>query len=151
MDLRPRHAAPITTSDFAAPVKLPLQRLRDTEQSLRLKTVATLAPLLPTAAAMTLGEASQLADESLQVLAQIDLADISDADLRPARIAIGLTFTAFGSLMMMFLLLYLSASSPHTEAAQISHHWYEYVWFVSLGVTGLAVLAREAMRPPIDE
>jgi hypothetical protein len=139
-------------SDWAEPPKKTLELLRDTERSLRVKTVSTLAPILPTAAAMTLGEASQVADESLQMLAQIDLDEITDADLQPARIAIGLTFTGFGSLMMVFLWLYLSSLHPELGAIdQIGHHWYEYVWFVSLGVTGLAVLAREAMRPEADD
>jgi hypothetical protein len=152
MDLQPRPTPQSSSRDGAeidwAPVKKPLEALRDTERSLRVKTVAMLVPILPTQAAMTLGEASQVADESLQVLAQMDLNAITDADLKPARIAIGLTFTGFGSLMMVFLLLYLSALSPDVRAInQIGHHWHEYVWFVSLGVTGLAVLAREAMRP----
>ncbi len=162
MDLRPPPTAKPSTElnwaelnrtelNRAEPSPNPLVLLRDTERSLRVKTVATLAPILPTAAAMTLGEASQMADEALQILADIDLDEITDEDLKPARIAIGLTFTGFGSLMMVFLLLYLSALQPELGAIdQIGHYWYEYVWFVSLGVTGLAVLAREAMRPEDD-
>jgi hypothetical protein len=149
MDRQPQAPSPPATEvEFAEPPQKPLELLRDTERSLRVKTISALVPILPSTAAMTLGEASQAADESLDVLAEIDLDEITDADLRPARIAIGLTFTGFGALMMMFLLLYLSSLEPERGAiAQIGHHWHEYVWFVSLGVTGLAVLAREAMRP----
>ena len=157
MDLRPQQTfAPLTEvelaeMDLARSPKKPLELFRDTERSLRGKTVATLALILPTPAAMTLGEFSLQADESLQVLAKIDLDEITDTDLKPARIAIGLIFTGFGSLMMMFLLLYLSSLQPQLGAiAQIRHYWYEYVWFVSLGVTGLTLLAREAMRPEAD-
>ena len=29
---------------------------------------------------------------------------------------------------------------------QIGKYWYEYIWFVSLGVAGMFILGREAMR-----
>jgi hypothetical protein len=138
--------------EFAEPTRSPLGLLRDTERSLRLKTVETIAPLLPSETAMNLGESSQAADEFLDELAKIDLDDITDADLKPARTMVGLTFIGFSGLMMMFLLVYLSNLHPELSAvAQIQAYWYQYVWFSSLGVTGLAVLGREAMRPPEDE
>ncbi|KAM3100889.1 hypothetical protein ACKFKF_10480 [Phormidesmis sp. 146-12] len=137
--------------EFAEPTPSPLVRLRDTERSLRLKTVETIAPLLPSETAMNLGETSQAADEFLDELAKVDLDTITDAELKPARIMAGLTFTGFSGLMMMFLLVYLSNLHPELSAvAQIQAFWYQYVWFISLGVAGLAVLAREAMRPPED-
>jgi hypothetical protein len=139
--------------DFAEPpVRKPLELLRDTERSLRLKTVDTIAPLLPYNAAMNLGEVSQKADESLDQLAEIDIEEITDADLKPARIFVGLTFVGFGGLMMMFLLLYLCMLHPELSAIdQVREYWYQYAWFVSMGVAGLAVLAREAMRPDHDD
>lgn len=148
MDFKPEMSDRV---DFAKPsARKPLELLRDTERSLRLKTVTAIAPLLPSEIAMNLGEASQAADESLDQLADID--DITDADLKPARILMGLTFTGFGGLMMVFLLFYLCTLHPElTPASQIQHYWYQYVWFVSMGVAGLAVLAREAMRPLDDD
>jgi hypothetical protein len=139
--------------DFAEPLaRKPLELLRDTERSLRLKTVTAIAPLLPSEIAMNLGEASQAADESLDQLADIDIDDITDADLKPARILMGLTFTGFGGLMMVFLLFYLCTLHPElTPTSQMQHYWYQYVWFVSMGVAGLAMLAREAMRPLDDD
>jgi hypothetical protein len=154
MDLEPQQSSlPSPELDFSEPpVKKPLEVLRDTERSLRLKTVSTLAPILPTEVGITLGEASQAADESLDVLAKIDLAEITDADLRSARISIGLLFVGFGSLMLLFLLLYLSSQHPDLSiTTQIGHYWYEYIWFISLGVAGMAMLAREAMRPPDED
>jgi hypothetical protein len=138
--------------EFAEPpIRSPLVQLRDTERSLRLKTIETIVPLLPSETAMNLGETSQAADEFLDELAKIDLNTITDAELKPARIMAGLTFTGFSGLMLMFLLVYLSNLHPELSAvAQIQAYWYQYVWFISLGVAGLAVLAREAMRPPED-
>ncbi len=137
---------------LAEPTRSPLILLRDTERSLRLKTVETIAPLLPSETAMNLGETSQAADEFLDELAKIDLDTITDTELKPARIMAGLTFIGFSGLMLMFLLVYLSNLHPKLSAvAQIQSYWYQYVWFISLGVAGLAVLGREAMRPPEDE
>ncbi len=137
--------------EFAEHPRKPLELLRDTERSLRVKTVSAIAPLLPSEIAMNLGEASQVADQSLDQLAEIDIDEITDEDLRSARILMGLTFTGFGGLMMIFLLFYLRTLHPELNATQqIQNYWYQYAWFVSLGVAGLAVLAREAMRP-IDE
>ncbi|MGV0025510.1 hypothetical protein [Phormidesmis priestleyi] len=138
--------------ELANPTRKPLVLLRDTERSLRLKTVETIAPLLPSETAMNLGETSQAADEFLDELAKIDIDTITDAELKPARIMAGLTFIGFSGLMLMFLLVYLSNLHPELSAvAQIQAYWYQYVWFISLGVAGLAVLGREAMRPPEDE
>lgn len=137
--------------EFAERPRKPLELLRDTERSLRVKTVSAIAPLLPSEIAMNLGEASQVADQSLDQLAEIDIDEITDDDLKSARILMGLTFTGFGGLMMIFLLFYLRTLHPElTPTQQIQNYWYQYAWFVSLGVAGLAVLAREAMRP-IDE
>jgi hypothetical protein len=129
----------------------PLEILRDTERSLRQKTVGTLAPVLPEKLATNLGEASVVADESLEKLAAIDLEEISDGEMRPARIRMGLLFVGFGALMMVFLLLYLDASHPELSTVeQVRHHWYQYIWFVSIGVAGMFMLGREAMRPPVN-
>ena len=139
--------------DFAEPpVRKPLILLRDTERSLRLKTVDAIAPLLPSDLAMNLGEASQHADKSLDKLSEIDLEDITDEDLKPARILMGLTFVGFGGLTMMFLAFCLSILRPElSPVAQLHEYWHQYVWFISMGVAGLAMLGREAMRPPEDE
>lgn len=130
----------------------PLELLRDTERSLRDKTLSALVPILPENVALTLGEASAVADESLEELAEIDLDDITDAELQPIRIRMGLAFVGFGALMVIFLLLYLQAKHPELSPIQQMHrYWHQYVWFVSLGVAGMFMLGREAMRPPIDE
>lgn len=149
MDFEPEMSSPPSDRvEFAERPRKPLELLRDTERSWRVKTVSAIAPLLPSEIAMNLGEASQVADQSLDRLAEIDIDDITDDDLRPARILMGLTFTGFGGLTMIFLLFYLCTLHPElTPTDQIQHYWYQYVWFVSLGVAGLAVLAREAMRP----
>ncbi|WP_219904706.1 hypothetical protein [Stenomitos frigidus] len=60
----------------------------------------------------------------------------------------GLIFTGFGALAMVLLLLYLSALHPElSPVQQMSQYWYQYIWFVGLGVAGLFMLGREAMRP----
>lgn len=125
----------------------PLEILRDTEALLRRPTVATLIPLLPPNLSKRLETASFLAENSLNELAEIELDKISDFELRPARISIGLSFVGFGALMILVLLLYLNTLHPELSTiGQIQQFWYEYIWFVSLGVTGMFLLGREAMR-----
>jgi hypothetical protein len=141
--------SPLVISPLAdALAKKPLVLLRDTERALRTKTVTAIAPLLPDPVAQNLGEASITADSALDVLADIDLDDITAADLQPARIQMGLLFVGFGALMMMFLLLYLGSLHGLSPAAQLRQYWFAYIWFVCLGVAGLFMLGREAMRSP---
>ncbi|PMB50042.1 hypothetical protein CEN39_19635 [Fischerella thermalis CCMEE 5201] len=135
---------------FAQPTvsRKPLEFLRDTEALLRRPTVATLAPLLPPKVGNNLHIASSVAEESLQELAEIDLETISDWELRPLRIRMGLSFVGFGALMTVLLLLYLNTLySQLSPIEQIGRYWHQYVWFVCLGVTGMFILGREAMRP----
>lgn len=132
-------------------IRKPLVLLRDTERSLRRKTVGAVAPILPDALAAGLGEVSWVAEASLNQLAEIDLDDITDTELKPARIQMGLIFVGFGALAMVFLLLYLYSLHPElTPVQQVQQHWYQYIWFVCLGVAGLFMLGREAMRPPLS-
>jgi hypothetical protein len=126
----------------------PLVVLRDTERSLRLKTLETVIPLLPVTLSTTLEEASMVANDSLDRLAAIDLDEISDAELRPARIQMGLLFVGFGALALAFLLLYLYALTPGLNPVeQVRRYWFPYIAFVSMGVAGMFMLGREAMRP----
>ena len=126
----------------------PLELLRYTEAVLRRPTLAVLTPILPPKLSKKLQLASIVADESLQELAEIDLEQISDFELRPARIYIGLSFVGFGALMILVLLLYLNSLHPALNTIdQMRQYWYAYVCFVSLGITGMFVLGREAMRP----
>jgi hypothetical protein len=127
----------------------PLVLLRDTERSLRLRTVEALVPVLPNRAIDTLSDASMIADESLDYLAEVNFDAITDRELRPARMQMGLAFIGFGALMVLFLLLYLNTLHPELNAiAQIRVYWHQYVWFVGLGIAGMFMLGREAMRPP---
>ncbi|HEY9803663.1 MAG TPA: hypothetical protein V6D25_25195 [Leptolyngbyaceae cyanobacterium] len=127
----------------------PLEILRNTEALLRRPTVATLTPILPAKLSNSLQAASTVADESLQELAEIDLEKISDWELRPARIFIGLSFVGFGALIVLVLVLYLNTLHPELNTVeQIRQYWYQYIWFVNLGVAGMFLLGREAMRPP---
>ncbi|MBE9201866.1 MULTISPECIES: hypothetical protein [unclassified Nodularia (in: cyanobacteria)] len=152
MDFEGKATAPTARKniEFAqpSPARQPLELLRYTEAVLRRPAVATLAPILPPKLSQKLQVASSVADESLQELAEINLEQISDFELRPARIYIGLSFVGFGALMILVLLLYLNTLHPEiNRIEQIRQYWYEYVWFVSLGVTGMFILGREAMRP----
>ncbi|NDJ18655.1 hypothetical protein [Myxacorys almedinensis] len=138
------------------PVRKPLVLFKEAERSLRVRTVAAIAPLLPSQVALTMGDVSHRADEWLETwletLAHLDLEGITDADLRSPRILMGLAFVGFGGLMTMFLALCLSILHPELSAvAQLHDHWHPYVWSVSLGVAGLTMIGREAMRPPGQE
>ncbi|GAX38587.1 hypothetical protein [Nodularia sp. NIES-3585] len=149
MDFEGKATAPTAAKniEFAqpSPTGQPLELLRYGEAALRRPTVAILKPILAPKLSHKLQEASTVADKSLKELAEINLEQISDFELRPARIYIGLSFVGFGALMILVMLLYVKSLHPNIE--QIRQFWYEYVWFVSLGVTGMFILGREAMRP----
>jgi hypothetical protein len=149
MELEPRKPSPDAV-EFAEPRK-PLVLLRDTERSLREKTVTAIVPLLPDNLAATVSEASRQANDSLEQLSKIDLDGITDTELKSARMLMGLTFVGFGSLAMLFLALCLSTLHPELSAiAQIHDYWHQYVWLLAMGVAGLVMLGREAIRPPED-
>ncbi|HEY9814091.1 MAG TPA: hypothetical protein V6D31_11255 [Candidatus Sericytochromatia bacterium] len=149
MDLKPQiNQAPEAPEIAEAPERKPLELLRNREALLRRQTVATLVPVLPSAVATRLQNASDLADTSLNQLAEIDLDQISDRELQPARILIGLSFVGFSALLILLLLLYLNTLHPElSRVEQIHNYWYQYIGFVCLGVTGMFLLGREAMRP----
>lgn len=153
MDFEGKATATTTTDkvEFAqspAIQRQPLELLRDAEAALRRPAVGTLAPLLPPKLSKSMEAASSVADQTLNELAAINLDTISDFDLRSARIQMGLCFVGFGALMMLVLLLYLNTLHPELGTiAQIRQYWYQYIWFVCLGVAGMFVLGREAMRP----
>ncbi|MDF5706723.1 MAG: hypothetical protein PUP90_03320 [Nostoc sp. S4] len=152
MDFESKAKAPTATENikFAQPTttRKPLELLRNTEALLRHPTVATLAPILPPKLSNRLQTTSSLADESFKQLVEIDLDNISDFELRPARICAGLSFTGFGALTILVLLLYLNTLHPELNTVeQIRQYWYQYAWFVSLGIAGMFILGREAMRP----
>ena len=133
--------------DRGTATRKPLELLRDTEALLRHKTVDTLVPILPPKVGTSLQAVSSVAEESLKELAEVDLDGISDFELQPARIVAGMSFVGFGALMIVLLLLYLTTLHPELSTVeQIRKYWYQYVWFVSLGVAGMFILGREAMR-----
>ncbi|MDZ8138555.1 MAG: hypothetical protein RM049_25145 [Nostoc sp. DedQUE04] len=143
-------STPTDNIEFAQPTttRKPLELLRDTEALLRRPTVAKLSPILPSKLSNRFQAASSLADDSFKELAEIDLNTISDFELRSARIFIGLSLVGFGALMILMLLLYLNTLHPKTSTVvQIRQYWYQYIWFVCLGITGMFILGREAMRP----
>lgn len=152
MEFKPNVSSKRTAPDFAElPARKPLVLLRDTERSLRRRTVEALTPVLPEPLAINLGEASLVAEESLNHLAEIDLDEITDEDLRAPRIKVGLIFVGFGALAIVFLLLYFNTLHPEiSPVQQIRRYWYQYIWFVNLGVAGMFMLGREAMRPPME-
>jgi len=153
MDFEGKATTPTTTDniEFAEPPatnRQPLQLLRDTEAVLRRATVATIAPILPPKLSKQVQATSSLAENSLNELAEINLEKVTDFDLRPARIQVGLSFVGFGALMILVMLLYLNTLHPELSTiGEIRQYWYQYVFFVSLGVAGMFILGREAMRP----
>ena len=156
---KPIPASAQNSLDFAEPLPQTLEFLEPLES-------ASETPVMESAVAPVM-EAIEAADPSVEVtgreatiaagillkkLTAINLGDIDDQDLRPARIQVGLAFVGFGALMLIFLLLYLNNQQPDLTAAErIQHHWYEYVWFLGLGVAGLFMLGRESMRSPLSQ
>ncbi|MCC5634982.1 hypothetical protein LC593_03770 [Nostoc sp. CHAB 5844] len=152
MDFEGKATATTATKNTEFPqtvtARKPLQLLRDTEALLRRSTVAKLVPILPPKLSNRVQEVSTVAEESLQELAEIDLEQISDWELQPARLRVGLSFVGFGALMILVLLLYLNTLHPElSTVGQIRQYWYQYVWFVCLGIAGMFVIGRETMRP----
>ncbi|MEH1780605.1 MAG: hypothetical protein V7K67_18740 [Nostoc sp.] len=152
MDFESKANDPTPTGniEFSQPTttRKPLELLRDTEALLRRPTVATLSPFLPPKLSNKFQTTSSLADKFFKELAEIDLNTISDFELRPARILVGFSLVGFGALMILVLLLYLNTLHPELSTSEkIRQYWHQYVWFVSLGVTGMFILGREAMRP----
>lgn len=126
-----------------------LEILRDTEAALRRPVVAMITPIIPPPLCEKITTISQQADQTLNQLAAIDINSISDWELRPARISIGLSFVGFAALSSIFLILYLQTlDSGLNQSVQIGKYWYQYVSCVNLGVTGMFLLGREAMRTP---
>lgn len=126
----------------------PFKILRNTEAFLRRPTVAALVPILPPKLSENLQDANDIAEDSLEELAEIDLSQISDWELRPFRIRIALSFVGFSSLAILILALFLTTLHPQmSPTQQIAIYWGEYIWFVCLGVAGMFLLGREAMRP----
>lgn len=142
MNLEPEANPHIITRDRSS-----LELLRDTEALLRHKTVETLALVLPPDLSTNLQKTSLVAEDSLQQLARIDLAGISDDELQSARVVAGLTFIGFGALALGLLTLYLYSLHPELSTIeQVRNYWHQYIWLVSLGVAGMFMLGREAMR-----
>lgn len=82
---------------------------------------------------------------------KIDRQSISDAELQPARIYIGLTFVGFSALSLMLVLLHSRTMySGLTSLQQIQRYWEPYITFVCMGVAGMMMLGREAMRPKVN-
>jgi hypothetical protein len=133
---------------FVEPVnRKSLVLLRDTEAQLRLQTLETLVPILPEPLANRLQAKSVVAEDYLNQLAEFDLDKISDWELQPARILIGLSFVGFSALAIALLILYLYTLHPElSPVEQIRKYWYQYIWFLGLGVAGMFMLGREAMR-----
>lgn len=152
MDFESKAATPTATDNVkftqSTSVRKPLELLRDTEALLRQPTVATLTPVLPPKLSKKLQVASNLADDTLKELAEIDLEQINDLELRHSRIRVGLSFVGFGALMMLILLLYANTLHPELSTiGQVRQYWYQYILCVSLGIAGMFLLGREAMRP----
>lgn len=153
MDFEPQNTIPTATENVDAEptARKPLELLRDTEALLRRPTInalSSIAPILPSKINEGLLAASAIADDTLNELAEIDIDQISDWELRPVRIRVGLGFVGFGALMLLLLLLYLNTLHPElSPVEQVRRYWYQYIWFVNLGVAGMFILGREAMRP----
>lgn len=84
-------------------------------------------------------------------LTKIDRQRITDLEMQPARIQTGLMFVGFSALLLMWLLLHSHTIHPGlTSVQQIQRYWEPYIAFVCMGVAGMMMLGREAMRPRVN-
>lgn len=154
MDWQPERIpqTPPETLDFQEPLALPpleLMPLREGSLDLELPDDAKLPIALTDISAPT--SQADAAELQISLIEQIkqELQDVGDEDLKPARIQMGLMFVGVSALLLMSLLLYITAMHPGlTVKQQMLRYWSEYVGFVGLGVAGLMMLGREAMRSP---
>ncbi len=154
MDWQPEQIpqTPPETLDFKEPEALPpleLMPVREGSLDLEVPDDAN----LPIALADVCVPPSQAdaAEVQISLIEQIkqELQEVGDEELKPARIQMGLLFTGVSALLLMSLLLYITAMHPGlTVKQQMLRYWSEYVGFVGLGVAGLMMLGREAMRSP---
>lgn len=143
------------TLEFAEP---PIQetlelRLSDPDEALSLTAVEGLElTVQPVPVSVTLQKNSTAAKAFLSELAKIDRKTISDQELVPARIQIGLTFVGFSALAMGLLLLHISSLHPgYSLVERLEAYWSQYIWFVCMGVAGMMMLGRESLRQPVRE
>lgn len=157
MDFEPQPTPPAEpeTLEFAdPPIHQPLElRLPDPDETLSLTVVEGLElTVQPVPVSVTLKKNSTAAKAFLSELVKIDRKSISDQELQPARIQIGLTFVGFSALAMVLLLLHISSLHPeYSLGERIEAYWYQYIWFVCMGVAGMMILGRESLRQPVSE
>ncbi|RMH75034.1 MAG: hypothetical protein D6680_12915 [Cyanobacteria bacterium J007] len=102
------------------------------------------------------GEAGEnldsIADLSLrELIALVRYANFSDRERQPSRIYVGLTFVGMSAFLLTLLLLSIVTLHPEWGGVGgLRHYWYQYIAFVSFGVSGMMMLGREAMRPPFE-
>lgn len=78
---------------------------------------------------------------------EIAAINISDAELQPARWQVGFTCIGFSALGLGLFALYIQFIYPGLDLIEgIRDYWYAYIGLVSLGVTGLMMVGREALR-----
>ena len=154
-ELQPQPPAAPEMPEFAEPpIHEPLElQLPDPDEVLSLTAVEGLElAVKPVPVSVTLERNSTAAKAFLSELAKIDRKSISDQELQPARLQIGLTFVGFSALAMVLLLLHISSLHPeYSLVERIEAYWYQYIWFVCMGVAGMMILGRESLRQPVSE
>ncbi len=152
----PEFAEPPSRESLELRLSIPPEsEAEETEASLSPRGVETAEPVKRGRLSAIVKAASKGAIAYFTELAETDLDRVSDAELQPARIQVGLAFVGFGALAILLLLVYASSLHPDMSALErVRSYWYQYIWFVSLGVAGMFLLARESIRPklpPVDE
>jgi hypothetical protein len=95
---------------------------------------------------------STAANQFFAEAVKIDRDSITDLDMKPARIYTGLTFTGFSALGLVLLMFYINRFHPEFAKTEwVKYFWYQYILLVSLGVAGMSMLGREALRQSIKQ
>ncbi|HIK27268.1 MAG: hypothetical protein N3E45_05985 [Oscillatoriaceae bacterium SKW80] len=155
----PEFAQPPSRESMELRLSIPLESKAEeaeaTEASLPSMAIETVETAKQGRLSAIVKAASKAASAYFTELAETEFARISDTELQPARIQIGLTFIGFSALALVFLLVYIISLHPDMSALErVRYYWYQYILFVSLGVTGMFMLARESIRPksqPVDD
>ena len=149
LDSRPASSPSPESWDFAEPLEFAEPPLP--------KTIDLLPPLEPATGLHSSLKiaAEEIAAESPATTASGTTATASTArpwlpttaELQPARLQVGLFFVGSGAISLTLLWLYIKWVCPEFgPVEQMTYFWQPYIWFVGLGVAGLFMLGREAMR-----
>ncbi|MCT7950949.1 hypothetical protein NG798_14210 [Ancylothrix sp. C2] len=150
----PEFAEPVAPQKLDLQLNLPpaIDFVEEKPSELEIENPASTSKNKPVLGVGFLLRVSTAASHFFAEAAKIDRDSITDWQMKPARIYTGLTFTGFSALGLVLLMFYISRFHPEFARTEwVKYFWYQYILLVSLGVAGMSMLGREALRRPLKE